>query len=145
MDMLLWPSKREGLGLPIVEALAYGLPVLLSNGYMMKDWIVPGEHGMICRAVAEQGPMALPEMRVDAVHLSELIASLASRRTDIKRMAENIEHDRDIWSWTWQPALLRDQIAKIIEFNDYAPPSDLSYLPEPIREFRNHRQILESS
>jgi phosphoglycolate phosphatase len=139
-DVLLWPSKREGLGLPIVEALSVGLPVVVSDGYMMKQWIVPGEHGVLCHGEPIPGKMVLPEIDVDRRHLTQLIGTLASNADEIQRMTGLVEKDRDIWSWDWQASVLQEQLARMIEFSGYSPPADLRYLPENVLAFEERRQ-----
>jgi glycosyltransferase involved in cell wall biosynthesis len=133
MDMLLWPSKREGLGLPIVEALASGLPVLVTDGWMMKEWIVPGEHGVLCPAVPEQGRTFLPEMQVDESELARLIGELAGDRERVHGMAANVSRDRDLWRWNWQPSVFREQLDRLLMQPGYIPPETLDYLPETAR------------
>ena len=130
MDMLLWPSKREGLGLPIVEALASGLPVLVTDGWMMKEWIVPGEHGVLCPAIPEQGRTFLPEMQVDESELARLIGELAGHRERVQGMAKNVARDRDLWLWKWQPSVFREQLERLMTQPGYIPPETLDYLPE---------------
>ncbi|MGF3182946.1 glycosyltransferase [Facklamia sp. P12934] len=44
-DVFLFPSKREGLGLAGIEAMASGLPILTSNINGINDYSVDGETG----------------------------------------------------------------------------------------------------
>jgi GT2 family glycosyltransferase/glycosyltransferase involved in cell wall biosynthesis len=132
MDMLLWPSKREGLGLPIVESLVSGLPVLVTDGWMMKQWIVPGKHGVLCPASPQHDRMFLPEMQVDEQVLSKLIASLADDPASIRAMRDAVDRDRKLWLWDWQPAVFREQLAKMVNNRNYRPSSSLDYLPEHV-------------
>jgi len=138
-DMLLFPSKREGLGLPIVEALASGLPVLTSDGYMMKQWLIPEEHGVLCSATPLQGRMFLPEMQVDTNDLIMQLRRLSEHPEQIAEMKQKVLRDRAIWLWTWQKEILREQIRLIAENSGYCPPEDLSYLPEEIKKFERKR------
>ncbi|MDJ0633116.1 MAG: glycosyltransferase [Xenococcaceae cyanobacterium MO_188.B29] len=138
-DMLLFPSKREGLGLPIVEALASGLPVLTSDGYMMKQWLIPEEHGIICPATPIKGRMFLPEMQVDINDLVDKLRKLSKHPEQIAEMKQNVMRDRSIWLWTWQKQTFREQIRLILEKPGYSPSDDLSYLPEQIKEFEQKR------
>lgn len=140
MDMLLWPSKREGLGLPIVEALASGIPVLISDGYMMKQWIIPGEHGVVCPATPKHGRMYLPEMEVDRDALAKMIVELTNDPTRIEALKANVIRDRDLWLWFWQKNVFRQQILNVVSDKAYRPPDDLSYLPGDILEFERRRK-----
>ena len=139
-DMLLWPSKREGLGLPIMEALACGLPVLIADGYMMKQWIIPGEHGVVVPAEPEHGRMWLPEMNVDEGALAEALRTLADNPADIARMRAAIQRDRAVWEWSWQSAAMCEQFTRFIQEPGYAFPEDHAHIPELIRTFEQRRR-----
>ncbi|HNR29781.1 MAG TPA: glycosyltransferase [Candidatus Hydrogenedentes bacterium] len=139
-DMLLWPSKREGLGLPITEALACGLPALISDGYMMKQWIIPGEHGLVVPARPESGRMFLPEVYVDEDQLAAAIRALCEDPRQIARFKENVRRDRDLWLWTWQPDVFREQLIRFLTEPGYRPPDDLRYIPDPVLQFEQRRR-----
>lgn len=47
-DLYLFPSKREGLGLAGIEAMASGLPVVSSNINGILDYMVEGKTGHMC-------------------------------------------------------------------------------------------------
>lgn len=47
-DVFCFPSKREGLGLAAVEAMASGLPLLTSNVHGINDYSVHGVTGYSC-------------------------------------------------------------------------------------------------
>jgi glycosyltransferase involved in cell wall biosynthesis len=47
-DVLLNPSSGEGFGLPIVEAQAVGVPVIVNNWTSMPELVIPGKTGEIC-------------------------------------------------------------------------------------------------
>jgi len=142
-DMLLWPSKREGLGLPILEALCCGLPVLISDGYMMKQWPIAGVHAALCPAkpstMPEKVPRYLPELEIEPQDLLNLSRALASDPARISRMRSNVLEDRSAWVWSWQKEVFREQVRLLIEEPGYQPAADLSYLPQAIRDFETRR------
>lgn len=48
-DLLVLPSAREGLGLVILEAAAFGIPAVASNIYGITDAVVDGATGLLFR------------------------------------------------------------------------------------------------
>jgi GT2 family glycosyltransferase/glycosyltransferase involved in cell wall biosynthesis len=138
--MLLWPSKREGVGLPILEALVCGLPVLVSDGFMMKQWIQPGVHGVICPASPEYGQMFLPEMQVDIDRLADMIRDLANDRQKVQTLIDNVRRDNDVWHWSWQAAVLR-KMFRLFEAQPENPAFHaLNYIPSGIVAFEEERR-----
>ena len=49
-DVLLMPSLTEGFGLVVLEALASGTPVVVSNRAPFTEYLAPGEAGGVCWA-----------------------------------------------------------------------------------------------
>ncbi|TVY07220.1 glycosyltransferase family 4 protein [Paenibacillus cremeus] len=47
-DIFAFPSKREGLGLAAIEAMATGLPIITSNVHGIVDYSTDGVTGYIC-------------------------------------------------------------------------------------------------
>lgn len=47
-DLYLFPSKREGLGLAGIEAMASGLPIVSSNINGILDYMIEGKTGCMC-------------------------------------------------------------------------------------------------
>ena len=47
-DVFAFPSKREGLGLAGIEAMAAGLPVVSSNINGILDYMIDGQTGFMC-------------------------------------------------------------------------------------------------
>ena len=47
-DLFCFPSKREGLGLAAVEAMACGLPVLAAENRGTKEFVVHDKNGFLC-------------------------------------------------------------------------------------------------
>ena len=48
MDMLLFPTVREGFGLAAVEAMACGLPVVATDGSALPEVVTHGQGGFLC-------------------------------------------------------------------------------------------------
>lgn len=47
-DIFCFPSKREGLGIAAIEAMAAGLPLITSNIHGIKDYSINGVTGYSC-------------------------------------------------------------------------------------------------
>ena len=54
-DLYLFPSKREGLGLAGIEAMASGLPVVASNVNGILDYMIEGKTGYMCNPDDAEG------------------------------------------------------------------------------------------
>lgn len=48
-DALIFPSRREGLGMAALEALAMGVPVLAADNRGTREYMIHEENGYICR------------------------------------------------------------------------------------------------
>ena len=138
--MLLWPAKREGVGLPIVEALICGLPVMISDGFMMKQWIQPDVHGIVCPAEPEHGEMFLPEMQVDVDELATLIRDIANDRRRVQRLINNVRRDSEVWHWGWQAPVLRDLFRLFGRRPDSPVFYSLDYIPRDLLTFESERR-----
>ncbi len=142
-SVLLWPSKREGVGLPILESVVRGIPVVISDGYMMKQWIIADEHGWICNGKVLPGECVLPELEVDTVHLTTVIKDLIANPDKIAAARKAIQRDQWVWDWSWQIELFRTELERMAVYPDYTPPEDLSYLPDRALRFERKRRLHE--
>ncbi|MCD4780502.1 MAG: glycosyltransferase family 4 protein [Candidatus Omnitrophica bacterium] len=78
IDIFIMPSRKEGLGLSVMEAQAAGKPVIVSNVGGLKDLVEDGVTGLFCQPL-------------DPVDLSEKIIQLIRDprlRIDLGRQAE---------------------------------------------------------
>jgi len=48
-DMFLFPSRLEGFGLSVAEAMACGKPVVATNGSSLPELVIDGKGGFLCR------------------------------------------------------------------------------------------------
>lgn len=88
-DIFLWPTKREGFGLPPLEAMACGIPVVGTNAGAMTDYMIDGQTGYI---VPVEKPEAL------ATKLILLLKNPALR----ERMAASAAKAALAWDWETQ-------------------------------------------
>ena len=54
-DIFAFPSKREGLGLAALEAMASGLPIITSNVHGIVDYSINGITGYRCNPNDQKG------------------------------------------------------------------------------------------
>lgn len=83
------PTKLEGLGLYIPEALASGMPVIATDAYPIKQFIVPNETGLLVKTKGEkQRPdgYAFPEYEIDQDDLEEKMQWCVDNPKEVKRM-----------------------------------------------------------
>lgn len=65
-DCFVFPSKREGLGMAALEAMAAGLPIITSNIHGINDYSVDGVTGFKCAPNDVEGfARAIQTMRFD--------------------------------------------------------------------------------
>jgi len=90
--VLLFPSKLEGLGLPLPEGLACGLPVIATNAPPMNEFIKSGYNGLLARVahrITRQDDISFPEEIVDLNDLALKMAEILKDPEMIKGMGEN--------------------------------------------------------
>lgn len=93
--ILLFPTKLEGLGLPLLEGLSTGLPAIATDAAPMNEFIEDNYNGLLVRVAKTQQrapdhtgqSIGFPENLVNPAHLVERMRWLASRPETIARMA----------------------------------------------------------
>jgi len=103
-DVCLTPARWEGLGLPLFEAMAFGMPVITSDFAPLNEVIQHERNGLLVRSIqngaAESG---IPAWDPDIGHLSELMERIAedSLRERLAAGAREVRSER-AWSHTVQ-------------------------------------------
>jgi len=76
-DVYLLPNKNEGLGSPMLEALACGIPVVAnSNEPPFRQWVVDGENGFLRPLDADAWAKAI--MGADKIEMEKRLAASCS-------------------------------------------------------------------
>lgn len=94
-DVLLAPSLEDSFNLPALEAMACGLPVVVSPQAGISEWLVHGEDSWLLKN---------PQ---DAAELADAILSLAGNAGSRRRLAENAVATARKFSWDEHAAKLR--------------------------------------
>ncbi len=83
-EMLVYPSLYEGFGLPVLEAMAYGVPVITSNVSSMPE--VAGEAGLLINPTSE-------------VEIAKAIEEILSSPELIAKLRKNGVQRADSFTW----------------------------------------------
>lgn len=100
-DIFLWPTHREGFGLPPLEAMACGIPVVGTDAGAMNDFMQEGKTGYIV-------PIKQPEKLAEKLEL--LIKDSALRLKLARQAAEQATR----WSWDEQTLKLERYLLKLM-------------------------------
>jgi glycosyltransferase involved in cell wall biosynthesis len=93
--VLLFPTKLEGLGLPLLEALACGLPAVATDAAPMNEFIRHGYNGLLVRVAhrfTREDNIAFPEEVID---VNDLVAKMRDVVTQPKRLEEMSSNARN--------------------------------------------------
>ncbi|HVV19461.1 MAG TPA: glycosyltransferase family 4 protein [Pseudonocardiaceae bacterium] len=86
-DLFVMPSKFEGFGIALVEALSHGLPCVARNAFAMPEIVRPGDNGDL---VTTDEP----------TELAEIISRLLPDDALFERVARQATAVREHYSWT---------------------------------------------
>lgn len=100
-DVCLSPSRWEGLGLPLYEALAFGLPSITNDSPPMNEVVIDGVNGICVDSVrwGEAGS-GIPAFDPDFGQLTEAIERLADDDERMRLSRGAIELREGERSWT---------------------------------------------
>jgi len=90
--ILLFPSKMEGLGLPLLEGLACGLPAIATDAPPMNEFIKDGYNGLLVKVAARltrEDNIAFPEEVIDMADLISKMEYLGKNPELVQQMQSN--------------------------------------------------------
>lgn len=127
--ILLFPTKLEGLGLPLFEALASGLPVIATDAPPMNEFIQHGVNGLLVRVAhraVRNDDIAFPEELLDINDLALKMAALAQNAEAVRTLSLNARQyaEREL-----SVVKLRTKIIECIEglFDKETPKSSMIF------------------
>ena len=90
--IMLFPTKLEGLGLPLFEALACGLPVIATNAPPMNEFIREGYNGALIKVAfrsTREDNVAFQEEIIDMTDLAIKMAKMANDEENLSALSAN--------------------------------------------------------
>jgi glycosyltransferase involved in cell wall biosynthesis len=99
-DIFLWPTHREGFGLPPMEAMACGIPVVGTDAGAMPDYMQDGKTGYMV-------PIQKPKL------LAEKLLKLVADKKLREQMGRNAAEAMKAWSWDEQTEKLEQYLLGI--------------------------------
>lgn len=105
-DVCLAPSRWEGLGLPLFEATAFGLPIITNDRPPMSEMVIDGESGIL--VASEQNGTArsgIPAWDPDPGELTAAIERVGDRG-ELDRLREGVNRLREERRWDLTVAAL---------------------------------------
>jgi 1,2-diacylglycerol 3-alpha-glucosyltransferase len=98
-DVSLAPSRWEGLGLHLYEAMAFGIPTVVNDSPPMNEVVRHGENGLLVRAVPDgEAKSGIPAYGVDPGDLAATIEHLGDDALR-RRLIEGTLAAREEWGW----------------------------------------------
>jgi glycosyltransferase involved in cell wall biosynthesis len=98
-DVSVSPSRWEGLGLPLYEALAFGMPTIANDDPPMNEVIADGESGILVPSHPDgEARSGIPARRPDVPALSAAIERLGDAEV-LAELRESTELCRERFRW----------------------------------------------
>lgn len=123
IDCFVWPSHGEGFGLPPLEAMATGVPVIATGWSGMEDYMTPEVGWKINYTMEEAvdfnknvykedcGNWAKP----DSKHLIELMRYAYEHREEVKKKGDYAaEYVKNEWTWDKKINMYLDVLKKYL-------------------------------
>ncbi len=98
-DVTISPSRWEGLGLPLYEAVAFGMPAITNDDPPMSEVISDGENGMLIPSHPDGAARSgIPARRPDIEAMAAAIERIAEPDT-LARLRAGAERSRERFRW----------------------------------------------
>jgi glycosyltransferase involved in cell wall biosynthesis/SAM-dependent methyltransferase len=85
-DVILYPSRWEGFGLSLLEALHAGVPVIATDGWPMNELVQDGHNGLLAAAQSKGSLRLAAHWECDADHLAKQMLRLVEDRSLLQRL-----------------------------------------------------------
>ncbi len=102
LSVYIQPSPTEGFGIPVLEAMSFGRPVIVTEGVGAKDLVTDGESGFI-----------IPIRNPDAI--AEKIRYFLDNPSEVKRMGQNARAVAEKYSWSWVEEQYEELYTRVLE------------------------------
>jgi 1,2-diacylglycerol 3-alpha-glucosyltransferase len=99
-DVCLAPSRWEGLGLPLYEATAFGMPIITNDKPPMSEMVLDGRSGILVPSERNgEARSGIPAWDPDVAATAAAIERLGDRG-ELERMAAGVAELREQRSWS---------------------------------------------
>ncbi|MCL4288150.1 MAG: glycosyltransferase family 4 protein [Thermoleophilia bacterium] len=110
-DVSLSPSRWEGLGLPLYEAIAFGMPTIANDDPPMNEVVVDGVNGILVPSHPDgTARSGIPARRPDIGALTAAIERIA-RPDELARLRAGAERSRAEHAWERTVAALGELLS----------------------------------
>ena len=99
-DVCLAPSRWEGLGLPLYEATAFGMPIITNDKPPMSEMVHDGRSGILVGSTQNgTARSGIPAWDPDVAELAAAIERLGDR-AELERMRAGVAELAEERSWS---------------------------------------------
>ncbi|TCO07889.1 glycosyltransferase family 4 protein [Natronoflexus pectinivorans] len=146
-DVYVYPTRLEGIGLTIAEALSCGLPVITTNERPMSEFVKSNETGSLVRVKEEKyrgDGYYWPQSICDENHLAEIISEFAENPEHVKQMGNNARN-RAVEELDWNKnSLILYELFENVAFIDELKKKNVLELCERYERSRSWRYYLNT-
>ena len=116
-DVYVYPSRLEGIGLTVPEALACGLPVITTDQPPMNEFVVHGETGWLLRVarfVSRSDGYYWPQAIVEVASLHDAMVHYVEDASALRRQrSQSRKHAEESLDWSRNGEHLLDCVAQV--------------------------------